>query len=181
MSTSQRTLALGAGTLELQEGDITRCSVDAIVNAANQELQVGAGVCGAIHRKGGRAIDEECAGLREQRGGCATGHAVITTAGRLPARHVLHAVGPIWRGGHQDEARLLASCYHACGALAREFRLDSVAFPPISTGIYGYPLKPAARMAVISWLRWNCPRLNKRETMKPMGRAIGTKDGTLIR
>ncbi|MCL2000800.1 MAG: O-acetyl-ADP-ribose deacetylase [Planctomycetes bacterium] len=134
----------GAATLELARGDITREAVDAIVNAANEKLAGGGGVDGAIHRAGGPAIMEECRRI----GGCPTGKVVITTAGQLAAKHVLHAVGPIWRGGANGEAELLASCYREALTLAEQKGLVSVAFPSISTGIYGYPVDQAAATAL---------------------------------
>jgi O-acetyl-ADP-ribose deacetylase (regulator of RNase III) len=124
--------------------DLTTLDTDAIVNAANVELLPGGGVCGAIHRAAGPALAAACGAL----GGCPTGEACITPGFRLPARWVIHAVGPIWRGGGDGEADLLASAYRASLALAREHRCRSIAFPAISTGIYGYPLDEATRVAV---------------------------------
>jgi O-acetyl-ADP-ribose deacetylase (regulator of RNase III) len=124
--------------------DITTLSVDAIVNAANEMLAPGGGVCGAIHAKAGPELAAACAAL----GGCPTGEARITPAFRLPARHVIHAVGPFWRGGTAGEPELLASAYRSALRLAQEHKLRSVAFPAISTGIFGYPLGPATRIAV---------------------------------
>jgi len=143
---------VGAATLELVEGDITEQEVDGIVNAANSTLLGGGGVDGAIHRAGGPAILEECRTL----GGCATGHAKITTGGTLPARHVIHAVGPVYRGGNQGEAELLAGAYRRSLEVASAHGLRSVAFPSISTGAYRYPVEAAARIAlstVIAYLR----------------------------
>lgn len=136
------------GRILLYQGDITRVDTDAIVNAANSSLLGGGGVDGAIHRAGGPAILEECRQIRARQGGCATGEAVITTAGALPASYVIHTVGPVWNGGTKGEAELLASCYRNCLRLAAEKQLSSVAFPGISTGIYGYPKADAARIAV---------------------------------
>jgi O-acetyl-ADP-ribose deacetylase (regulator of RNase III) len=130
--------------LELVRGDITHQAVDAIVNAANSGLRGGGGVDGAIHRVGGPAIMAECRGI----GGCPTGSAVITTGGELPARHVIHAVGPRWSGGARCEADLLASAYRASLQIAVDNGLRSVAFPSISTGIYGYPIAQAAAIAL---------------------------------
>lgn len=130
--------------LELVEGDITQQKVDAVVNAANTTLLGGGGVDGAIHRAGGPAILQECKKI----GGCATGDAVITTGGKLPARYVIHTVGPVWRGGDHGEPALLASAYAKSLALAVAYRLTSIAFPSVSTGAYGYPLDAAARIAL---------------------------------
>jgi O-acetyl-ADP-ribose deacetylase (regulator of RNase III) len=130
--------------IELVLGDITEQEVDAIVNAANPSLLGGGGVDGAIHRAGGRSILEECRVL----GGCAPGDVKPTSAGRLPARHVFHAVGPIWRGGGEREAELLASCHRRAIELADELGCRSVAFPAISTGAYGYPVELAAPVAI---------------------------------
>ena len=130
--------------VELVQGDITRQEVDAIVNAANSGLRGGGGVDGAIHRAGGPAIMAECRRI----GGCPAGEAVITTGGDLPARHVIHAVGPIYRGGSSGEEQLLAGAYRRSLEVAVENGLRSVAFPSISTGVYGYPILQAARTAL---------------------------------
>lgn len=137
-----------AATLEFVQGDITLQSVDAIVNAANSSLMGGGGVDGAIHRAGGPQILAECRRIREHQGPLPAGQAVLTTAGHLPCRHVIHTVGPIWHGGTQHEADTLASCYRTSLALAGTHGLTSVAFPSISTGVYGYPVDAAARVAV---------------------------------
>jgi O-acetyl-ADP-ribose deacetylase (regulator of RNase III) len=134
--------------IRLQQGDITRFETDAIVNAANTSLLGGGGVDGAIHRAGGPEILAACRVIRARQGGCETGDAVITTAGQLPARHVIHTVGPIWQGGGDGEAELLASCYRSSLALCVAHGLATVAFPNISTGVYGYPKQPAAAIAV---------------------------------
>jgi O-acetyl-ADP-ribose deacetylase (regulator of RNase III) len=124
-------------------GDLTQQRVDAVVNAANEALAPGGGVCGAIRRAGGDQIFEECARL----GGCATGDAKATGAGRLPARYVVHAVGPVWHGGDKGEAELLASAYRRSLEVAEELGCRTIAFPALSTGIYGYPVELAAPVA----------------------------------
>lgn len=134
--------------IELIQGDITRISADAIVNAANNSLLGGGGVDGAIHRAGGPAILEECQKIRARQGGCKTGEAVITTAGMLPAKFVIHTVGPVWQGGSHHEDQLLAACYNQSLKLADQHQLTSIAFPNISTGIYGFPKARAASIAV---------------------------------
>ena len=138
----------GRTALELIQGDITSQSTDAIVNAANSSLMGGGGVDGAIHRRGGSAILDECREIRAQQGALPAGQAVITTGGRLPAGRVIHTVGPVWHGGQQGEAETLASCYRACLTLAERQALRSIAFPSISTGAYGYPISLAADVAL---------------------------------
>lgn len=135
-------------TLRLEEGDITLVEADAIVNAANSRLQVGAGVDGAIHRAAGGSVMAELDGIRARIGKCEPGEAVVTKAGKLKAQYIFHAVGPIYRGGDEGESDELASCYRECLQLAAERSLKSIAFPAISTGIYGYPVDEAAAIAI---------------------------------
>lgn len=134
--------------IELIKGDITSITADAIVNAANTSLLGGGGVDGAIHKKGGKVILEECIAIRDRQGGCATGQAVITTAGLLPAKFVIHTVGPVWNGGHKKENELLRSCYLNSLKLAYDHQLKTIAFPGISTGIYHFPKEKAAEIAL---------------------------------
>ncbi|BAV65137.1 O-acetyl-ADP-ribose deacetylase [Sphingobium cloacae] len=143
MPEDRRIYMVGWARWSVLTGDITRCEVDAIVNAANGSLLGGGGVDGAIHRAAGPDLRAECRTLGE----CPVGEARITGAYRLPARHVIHAVGPVWRGGNGDEARLLASCYRSVFHLAREHGLRSLAFPAISTGAHGFPREEAATIA----------------------------------
>ncbi|MCJ8210075.1 O-acetyl-ADP-ribose deacetylase [Mucilaginibacter sp. RS28] len=137
-----------AGAIRLLKGDITKLEVDAIVNAANSSLMGGGGVDGAIHRAGGPQILEECRAIVARQGGCKTGEAVITSGGRLPAKNVIHTVGPVWNGGNRNEPELLASCYLNSVQLAFRNRISTIAFPNISTGIYGFPKPEAAEIAV---------------------------------
>jgi O-acetyl-ADP-ribose deacetylase (regulator of RNase III) len=148
------TIHFGFRQLQLLKGDITKIAVDAIVNAANSALAGGGGVDGAIHRAGGRAIMNELDQIRSQIGRCETGSAVVTGAGDLPARYVFHAVGPIYRSGTQGEPEQLESCYLACLRLASEHGVESISFPSISTGVYGYPIEAAAHIAVKTVANW---------------------------
>lgn len=134
--------------ISVLQGDITKVEVDAIVNAANSSLMGGGGVDGAIHRAGGPAILEACKEIVSRQGGCPTGEAVITTGGNLPARYVIHTVGPVWNGGNRNEKTLLASCYQNALQLAVENKCSSIAFPAISTGVYRFPKEAAAGIAV---------------------------------
>ena len=134
--------------ITFKRGDITVEKVDAIVNAANSSLLGGGGVDGAIHLAGGPAILAECRTIRDRQGGCDAGQAVITTGGDLPARYVIHTVGPVWRGGGRGDPGLLAACSRNSLALAAEHKLETVAFPSISTGAFGYPVAQAAGQAM---------------------------------
>ncbi len=135
-------------TMSVLQDDITTISVDAVVNAANSSLLGGGGVDGAIHRKGGPAILEECIQIRNRQGGCKTGEAVFTTAGRLPAQYVIHTVGPVWGGGNQQEQELLRQCYLNSLRLADTLHVKTIAFPNISTGIFDFPKQEAATIAL---------------------------------
>jgi len=138
----------GGAKISLIRGDITRQETDAIVNAANSGLMGGGGVDGAIHRAGGPAILEDCERIVAERGRLPAGQAVITTGGRMKARHVVHTVGPVWRGGGRGEPETLASAYRESLRLAVENGLKTISFPSISTGVYGYPVREAARVAL---------------------------------
>jgi O-acetyl-ADP-ribose deacetylase (regulator of RNase III) len=148
--------------IEVVKGDITHLKVDAIVNAANSSLLGGGGVDGAIHRAGGPTIVEECMRIVERQGYLKTGKAVITTAGNLPAKFVIHTVGPIWSGGRKCEEIRLAECYRNSLQLAVNNGLKTIAFPGISTGVYGFPKEPAARIALDSIVDF----LNGNETIE---------------
>lgn len=134
--------------INLINGDITKISVDAIVNAANNSLMGGGGVDGAIHRAGGKIIHEECMKIVNKQGGCPTGEAVFTSAGNLPAKYVIHTVGPIWNGGKKNEDMLLKNCYINSLKIADELMVSSISFPNISTGVYGFPKERAAKIAI---------------------------------
>jgi O-acetyl-ADP-ribose deacetylase (regulator of RNase III) len=151
--------------LTLIQGDITRQSTDAIVNAANSGLMGGGGVDGAIHRAGGPAILEECKKIVAKQGPLPAGKAVITTAGNMKSKHVIHTVGPVWRGGSQGEPQLLVSAYRESLALADKNGLTSVSFPSISTGVYGYPVDKAAVIAIKEVVTF----LNKPTSIKEVG------------
>jgi O-acetyl-ADP-ribose deacetylase len=144
------TRTIGGAILRVVRGDITEQQVDAVVNAANSTLLGGGGVDGAIHRRGGPTILEQCRAIRRTRypDGLPTGDAVATTAGDLPARWVIHTVGPVWQGGGHGEDALLASCYRSAMDLAARHGVGSIAFPSISTGVYGFPVERAARIAI---------------------------------
>lgn len=147
-------MKFGAVEILLKRGDITREDVDVVVNAANSGLLGGGGVDGAIHRAGGPEILAECHKIRARQGDCPTGEAVVTGAGRLPALYVVHAVGPVWRGGDDGEPELLRSVYRNSLALAAEHTAKTVAFPSISTGVYGYPVEEAADTALGTVREW---------------------------
>ena len=145
---AMREVTWGGTRVFLVQGDITQQTTEAIVNAANSGLLGGGGVDGAIHRAAGPRLHQECLAIRARQGGCPTGHAVITTGGELPARYVIHAVGPVWRGGDNDEDKLLYQAYSNSLALAVEKGIKSVAFPSLSTGAYGFPIRRAASVAL---------------------------------
>ncbi|MEK8127714.1 O-acetyl-ADP-ribose deacetylase [Paenibacillus filicis] len=141
-------------SIQVVQGDITKRTVDVIVNAANSSLLGGGGVDGAIHRAGGKEILEECVKIRNQQGGCQVGEAVITTAGQLPASYVIHTVGPVWNGGVKEEDVHLKNCYRNTYLLANKYKVVSIAFPSISTGIYKFPKPLAAEIAVSETARY---------------------------
>ncbi|NQX84661.1 MAG: O-acetyl-ADP-ribose deacetylase [Flavobacteriaceae bacterium] len=134
--------------INIIKGDITKIKVDIIVNAANTSLLGGGGVDGAIHKRGGKAILDECIKIRNKQGGCKTGEAVITTAGLLHAKHVIHTVGPVWNDGYNEEEKYLEHCYRNSMKLARAQKATSITFPNISTGIYRFPKYKAAKIAI---------------------------------
>ena len=134
--------------IKLIQGDITKITTEAIVNAANTSLLGGGGVDGAIHRVGGKEILDECVKIRNKQGGCNVGEAVITTAGNLPSKYVIHTVGPVWNGEKDEKKTLLANCYKNCFKIAENKELKSIAFPNISTGIYHFPKDKAAEIAI---------------------------------
>lgn len=136
--------------IELLKGDITRLRVDAIVNAAKNSLMGGGGVDGAVHKAGGSEILRECEEIVKRQGGCPTGEAVITTAGNMPSKYVIHTVGPVWKGGYENEKQLLSNCYKNSLNIAVQNGIKSIAFPNISTGIYKFPKKEAGIIAVES-------------------------------
>lgn len=134
--------------IEVLKGDITKIEVDAIVNAANTSLLGGGGVDGAIHKAGGKAILEDCQKIRSKQGGCKVGEAVVTTAGKLPAKFIIHTVGPVWNNGESNEEYLLLSAYSNSLKLALDYEIKSISFPNISTGIYKFPKEKAAQIAI---------------------------------
>ena len=150
MENSVSSITINDTTLSIIQGDITVQKTDAIVNAANSGLMGGGGVDGAIHQAGGPAILEECKQIVKKRGRLPTGKAVLTTGGNLPAKYVIHTVGPVWSGGHNGEPELLASAYRESLILATTYNLTSVSFPSISTGVYSYPIEKAAYIAVFT-------------------------------
>ncbi|MCU4580546.1 O-acetyl-ADP-ribose deacetylase [Acinetobacter gyllenbergii] len=149
-------------SINIIKADITQVAVDAIVNAANTSLLGGGGVDGAIHRRGGAVILADCQKIRAKQGGCAVGEAVVTTAGNLPAKYVIHTVGPTWVDGQHQEARLLENAYRNCFKLAEQLELECVAFPNISTGIYRFPKQLAAQIALTTI----CEELNRSQSLK---------------
>lgn len=160
---------IGRTKLAIVLGDITDQDTDAIVNAANSNLEKGGGVCGTIHAKGGPRIFEECRLI----GGCATGDAVMTSGGNLKARHVIHAVGPIWQDGQEDEPQLLASAYRRSLEVAARHGVRSVSFPSISTGIFGYPIRLAAPIALTTIIKF---LENEQHTLDEVRMVVFTQD-----
>ncbi len=148
-------------TIELIKGDITRIRADAIVNAANSELMGGGGVDGAIHDRGGPSIKEECRVIRERNGGCPPGKAVATNGGDLPASKIIHTVGPVWRSGQNGEAGILRQCYVNTLKLAESLDMKTIAFPNISTGVYGFPKMKAAQGAIEAVLNFNTKAIER--------------------
>ena len=159
-------IQFGFRQLHLLKGDITKIAVDAIVNAANSELAGGGGVDGAIHAAGGAEIMLELDQIRNEIERCETGSAVVTGAGRLPAKYVFHAVGPVYRDGKRGEPEQLESCYLTCLRLAAERGVESISFPSISTGVYGYPIGDAARVAVKTVANWLSRESNSLKVVK---------------
>ncbi len=147
--------------IEIIKGDITKIEVDAIVNAANTSLLGGGGVDGAIHRQGGSSILEECKAIRNRQGGCAVGEAVITNAGNLPAKKVIHTVGPVWNNGNSDEDSKLEACYLSSLKIAEENNLKTIAFPNVSTGVYRFPKERAAKIALKTVKSWQTNAIEK--------------------
>lgn len=147
--------------IEIIKGDITTIEVDAIVNAANTSLLGGGGVDGAIHRKGGKLILEECREIRNKQGGCKVGESVITNSGNLPSKKIIHTVGPRWNDGKSNEDKKLESCYLTSLKIAEENNLKSIAYPNISTGIYKFPKLRAAKIALETVKKWKSDKLEK--------------------
>ncbi|MBN8640823.1 MAG: O-acetyl-ADP-ribose deacetylase [Flavobacteriales bacterium] len=141
--------------IQIIQGDITEVTTDAIVNAANTSLLGGGGVDGAIHRKGGSQILEECIAIRNKQGGCNVGEAVITSAGNLPSKYVIHTVGPVWNGDKEEKKKLLENCYRNSLELAVKNTIKTIAFPNISTGIYHFPKDKAAKIAIQTVINFN--------------------------
>lgn len=147
--------------IELIKGDITKIQADTIVNAANSSLLGGGGVDGAIHRAGGKQILDECIEIRNRQGKCATGEAVVTTTGNLPAKYVIHTVGPVWNGNEEKGSKLLANCYKNSLKLAESLGIKTIAFPNISTGIYRFPKELAGKIAVDEVKNFNSDIIEK--------------------
>ena len=145
---------MALSTIRVVQGDITKLATTAIVNAANSSLLGGGGVDGAIHRAAGPQLLDECRQIRARQGGCKPGEAVLTSGGQLLARYVIHTVGPVWNGGTKNEPHLLANCYRNCLKIAAAHQMESIAFPGISTGIYGYPKAEAAAIATREIRQW---------------------------